>query len=47
MVARVTGLRVEVPYEFEKHEYEQILHDVRHLVAPELGWRPAQLEAAR
>jgi alkanesulfonate monooxygenase SsuD/methylene tetrahydromethanopterin reductase-like flavin-dependent oxidoreductase (luciferase family) len=40
VVARVTELRVEVPYEFEKHEYEQILHDVRYNLAPQLGWTP-------
>jgi hypothetical protein len=41
VVARVTELRVEVPYEFEKHEYEQILHDVRYNLAPQLGWTPS------
>ncbi|MFD8078394.1 hypothetical protein ACFV3E_37765 [Streptomyces sp. NPDC059718] len=41
-VASVTELRLELPYEFHREEYEQILHDVRHLVAPELGWRPAE-----
>ena len=45
VVARVTELRVEVPYEFEKHEYEQILHDVRYNLAPQLGWTPAPAEA--
>ena len=47
VVSAVSELRLELPYEFRREEYEQILHDVRHLVAPELGWRPAQLEAAR
>ena len=47
VVTAVTELRLELPYEFRREEYEQILHDVRHLVAPELGWRPAQLEATR
>ncbi|MFK0174034.1 LLM class flavin-dependent oxidoreductase [Streptomyces sp. NPDC090306] len=37
----VAELRLELPYEFHREEYEQILHDVRHLIAPELGWRPA------
>ncbi|MEV7085179.1 LLM class flavin-dependent oxidoreductase [Streptomyces sp. NPDC093085] len=40
VLARVSELRVELPYEFRRAEYEQILHDVRHLIAPELGWRP-------
>jgi hypothetical protein len=25
----------------DRADYEQILHDVRHLIAPELGWQPA------
>ncbi|MFD3586090.1 LLM class flavin-dependent oxidoreductase [Streptomyces sp. NPDC058683] len=40
VLAEVSELRLELPYEFHREEYEQILHDVRHLVAPELGWRP-------
>ncbi|MBK6010658.1 LLM class flavin-dependent oxidoreductase [Streptomyces sp. MBT53] len=47
VVSAVSELRLELPYEFRREEYEQILHDVLHLVAPGLGWRPAQLEAAR
>jgi alkanesulfonate monooxygenase SsuD/methylene tetrahydromethanopterin reductase-like flavin-dependent oxidoreductase (luciferase family) len=47
VVSAVSELRLELPYEFRQEEYEQILHDVRHLVAPQLGWPPAQLEAAR
>jgi hypothetical protein len=31
--------------EFEKHEYQQILHDVRYNLAPQLGWTPAPAEA--
>ncbi len=34
-----------MPYEFEKHEYEQILHDVRYNLAPQLGWAPASATA--
>jgi len=45
VVARTSELRVEVPYEFDKHEYEQILHDVRYLLAPQLGWSPASVGA--
>jgi hypothetical protein len=41
VVARVTELRLELPYEFGRPDYEQILHDVRYLIAPELGWRQA------
>lgn len=50
VIAQVSELRLELPYEFHQEEYEQILHDVRHLVAPELGWHPAASavpEAAR
>ncbi|MFC5854371.1 hypothetical protein ACFPZI_22010 [Streptomyces chlorus] len=36
----MSGLRLELPYEFHRDDYEQILHDVRHLIAPELGWKP-------
>jgi hypothetical protein len=45
VVTRVNELRVELPYEFELHEYEQILHDVRHHFAPQLGWAPASAVA--
>ncbi|WP_369264795.1 LLM class flavin-dependent oxidoreductase [Streptomyces sp. R35] len=41
VVSAVSELRLELPYEFHRADYEQILHDVRHLIAPELGWRPA------
>lgn len=37
----VSELRLELPYEFHRADYEQILHDVAHLIAPELGWRTA------
>ncbi|MEU8344331.1 LLM class flavin-dependent oxidoreductase [Spirillospora sp. NPDC048832] len=40
-VAEVSELRLELPYEFPEHDYEQILEDVRTLIAPRLGWRPA------
>lgn len=45
VLAQVSELRLELPYEFHREEYEQILHDTRHLIAPELGWRPASLTA--
>jgi hypothetical protein len=35
-----------MPYEFDRADYEQILHDVRHLIAPELGWQSAPDAAA-
>ncbi|MFJ4849604.1 MULTISPECIES: LLM class flavin-dependent oxidoreductase [unclassified Streptomyces] len=40
VMASVSELRLELPYEFHHEEYQQILHDVRHLIAPELGWQP-------
>ncbi|WP_329297465.1 LLM class flavin-dependent oxidoreductase [Streptomyces sp. NBC_00659] len=43
VLAQVSELRLELPYEFHREEYEQILHDTRQLIAPELGWRPASL----
>ncbi|MER7974179.1 LLM class flavin-dependent oxidoreductase [Streptomyces sp. NPDC096080] len=47
VVARVAELRIELPYEFRREEYEQILYDVRHLIAPGLGWRPTEPPALR
>nr|WP_232295307.1 LLM class flavin-dependent oxidoreductase [Parafrankia sp. EUN1f] len=44
-VAAVRELRVELPYEFDRAEYEQILHDVSRLVAPALGWHAATARA--
>jgi alkanesulfonate monooxygenase SsuD/methylene tetrahydromethanopterin reductase-like flavin-dependent oxidoreductase (luciferase family) len=41
VVAAVSELRLELPYEFHREDYEQILHDFRHLIAPEIGWRPS------
>ena len=45
-VAEVTELRLELPYEFGEHDYRQILHDTRTLIAPALGWKPATAPAA-
>ncbi|GAA3564572.1 LLM class flavin-dependent oxidoreductase [Amycolatopsis ultiminotia] len=45
VVSAVSELRLELPYEFHRADYEQILHDVRHLIAPELGWQPARSSA--
>ncbi|MGW0948238.1 LLM class flavin-dependent oxidoreductase [Streptomyces sp. NPDC002623] len=41
VIAAVSELRLELPYEFRREDYEQILYDVRHLIAPELGRQPA------
>ncbi|MDR6979658.1 hypothetical protein J2X68_006395 [Streptomyces sp. 3330] len=41
VVSAVSELRLELPYEFHRGDYEQIPHDVRHLIAPELGRRPS------
>lgn len=40
-----TAFRLELPYDFELGEYEQILDDVLRLVAPELGWRHSAVAA--
>ncbi|WP_067657950.1 hypothetical protein [Nocardia harenae] len=37
-LAETAELRLELPYEFHRAEYEQILHDAVELVAPALGW---------
>ncbi|MFE9787061.1 LLM class flavin-dependent oxidoreductase [Nocardia salmonicida] len=38
VLAQTSELRLELPYEFQREDYEQILHDTVHLIAPELGW---------
>lgn len=38
----VNELRLELPYEFELAEYEQILTDTIERIAPALGWSPPQ-----
>ncbi|MGW0634868.1 LLM class flavin-dependent oxidoreductase [Nocardia salmonicida] len=40
VLAQTSELRLELPYEFHREDYEQILHDTVHLIAPELGWKP-------
>ena len=47
VLAQVSELRLELPYEFGQADYEQILHDVRYLIAPEPGWQPAPYGAPR
>ncbi|MET7772713.1 LLM class flavin-dependent oxidoreductase [Nocardia sp. NPDC005366] len=46
VLAQVSELRLELPYEFHRGEYEQILHDTVELIAPELGWSPSAPAAA-
>ncbi|MGW1780564.1 hypothetical protein ACWCQQ_15680 [Streptomyces sp. NPDC002143] len=41
----MSELRLELPYEFRREDYEQILYDVRHLIAPELGRQPATAQS--
>jgi alkanesulfonate monooxygenase SsuD/methylene tetrahydromethanopterin reductase-like flavin-dependent oxidoreductase (luciferase family) len=41
VLQQVSELRLELPYEFHRDDYEQILHDTVHLIAPALGWHPA------
>ncbi|WP_280240430.1 LLM class flavin-dependent oxidoreductase [Nocardia abscessus] len=41
VLARTSELRLELPYEFRRADYEQILHDTVELIAPALGHRPA------
>ena len=43
--ALTSELRLELPYEFHRGDYEQILHDTAQLIASELGWRPATAPA--
>jgi alkanesulfonate monooxygenase SsuD/methylene tetrahydromethanopterin reductase-like flavin-dependent oxidoreductase (luciferase family) len=45
VLARASELRLELPYEFRRGDYEQILDDVVRLVAPALGWQPAAVAA--
>ncbi|MFZ4284857.1 LLM class flavin-dependent oxidoreductase [Variovorax sp. HJSM1_2] len=35
----VQELRLELPYDFAAHEYQQILSDTLQFIAPHLGWR--------
>ena len=46
-VQEVSELRMELPYEFSHQDYQQILHDVVHAVAPRLGWQAAAAGPAR
>ncbi|MFB7873887.1 LLM class flavin-dependent oxidoreductase [Nocardia sp. NPDC056064] len=46
VLAHTSELRLELPYEFDRADYEQILHDTATLIAPELGWKPAIVDEA-
>lgn len=39
VLPHATAFRLELPYDFEQSDYEQILDDFLRLVAPALGWR--------
>ncbi|MGW6334643.1 LLM class flavin-dependent oxidoreductase [Nocardia rhamnosiphila] len=41
VLAGTAELRLELPYEFHRGDYEQILHDTVEYIAPELGWQPS------
>lgn len=45
ILPHATAFRLELPYDFELGEYEQILDDVARLIAPELGWPRAAAAA--
>ncbi|MPR07502.1 LLM class flavin-dependent oxidoreductase [Microvirga tunisiensis] len=40
ILPHVSEFRLDLPYEFEQDEYQQILSDFVTLIAPELGWAP-------
>ena len=41
LIDRVSELRLELPYNFERDAYAQILADTAQRLAPQLGWQPA------
>lgn len=45
VLGQTSELRLELPYEFHRADYEQIVHDTVQLIAPALGWRPSPLRA--
>ncbi|MFG3619270.1 LLM class flavin-dependent oxidoreductase [Nocardia sp. NPDC047654] len=45
VLAQTSELRLELPYEFHRADYEQILHDTVELIAPALGHRPAPIRS--
>ncbi|MEV6349470.1 hypothetical protein [Actinoplanes sp. NPDC051851] len=46
VVAGASALRLELPYESDREEYEQILSDTVTLIAPRLGWSGVRDDAA-
>jgi alkanesulfonate monooxygenase SsuD/methylene tetrahydromethanopterin reductase-like flavin-dependent oxidoreductase (luciferase family) len=46
VIAQVSELRLELPYDLPFEHYRQILEDFVTRIAPELGWRPAGTRAA-
>ena len=47
VLAEVSELQLELPYDFSPGEYEQIVSDAAALIAPQLGWSPAGRASAR
>ncbi|MFE7740802.1 LLM class flavin-dependent oxidoreductase [Nocardia sp. NPDC057455] len=45
VLAETSELRLELPYEFRRADYEQILHDTAELIAPALGRHPATIRS--
>lgn len=41
-ISAVSELRLELPYELAREDYEQVLHDVATHLAPALGWAPTR-----
>lgn len=46
VLAQSPELRLELPYEFHREDYEQILHDTVELIGPGLGWCRAESRSA-
>jgi len=44
LLHELSELRIELPYEFNIEEYQQILTDFIELIAPEIGWKKAASE---
>jgi alkanesulfonate monooxygenase SsuD/methylene tetrahydromethanopterin reductase-like flavin-dependent oxidoreductase (luciferase family) len=45
VLAQTSELRLELPYEFRRADYEQILHDTVEMIAPALGHRSASIRS--
>ncbi|WP_433754764.1 LLM class flavin-dependent oxidoreductase [Nocardia sp. CA-135398] len=44
VLTQTSELRLELPYEFDRGDYEQILYDTVQLIAPALGWQPGSTD---